>query len=186
MSGVLSLNGAAQPANSYIHFNNVVSSNHGTLSSATVVATVGLRVEGSGDPYAYQDILYQIRFLETPNVAGTCVAPSPDNNPCSDIWVLEGALNQLFDFNGQQYFVSFFAAPMLAALSDEVCQAAQAESNCVGFTTLEGQANQVDFLLQVTEAPLAVEEVPEPASVALIGAGLLGLAALRHHRRNGC
>jgi hypothetical protein len=182
-SGTLVTNGAAQGANTYTHSNNVLSSAYATLTSATIEATLGLRIQGSADPYVYKTATYSILFAETTNAEGTCAAASPPGNPCNDIWVLDGSLNESITFDGNEYFFSFFASPALNGLPDPVCAAAGAEDDCIGFTTIEGQENEVNFLLRVTSRPLVVE-VPEPASVALLGAGLLGLAGIRRRRQN--
>lgn len=184
-SGTLSTNGAAQSANTYTHSNNVVLSAYATLQSATISTVLGLKAAGSADPYTYTTATYRILLTETPNVEGTCVAASPVGNPCNDIWVLDGSLNDTITIDGNEYFFSFFAAPTLSTLPKEVCEATGADEGCIGFTTVEGQDNVVDFLLKVTSAPLETgeSEVPEPASIALFSAGLLGLAGVRRRQR---
>lgn len=180
-TGTLVTNGAAQGANTYTHSNNVLNAAFATLTGATIEATLGLKIQGSSDPYVFKTASYKILFAETSNTEGTCAAASPVGNPCNDIWVLDGSLNESIIFGGHEYFFSFFAAPALATLPDAVCEAAQAADNCIGFTTIEGQDNAVNFLLRVTSNPLVVE-VPEPASIALLGAGLLGMAGIRRRR----
>lgn len=174
-SGTLLTNGAAQPANTYTHTNNVVADGNATLRTATIQATLGLRATGSGLPFTFFSADYTVLFAETPNQT-PCAAASPPNNPCNDIWVLQGSLNNSFTFGGDEYFFSFFAAPALASLPSGVCTAAGAAPGCIGFTTVEGQPNAVGFMMALTSEPISV---PEPSSLALLGIGLLGFVALR-------
>ncbi|TDS85228.1 THxN family PEP-CTERM protein [Comamonas sp. JUb58] len=150
-TGTLVTNGAAQPANTYTHANNLVSSAHGTLASATIATTLGIRRKDSGDPYTYETFTYTIRFSETPNNvdATSCVVPS--ETPCSDIWVLDGSVNRTIVFGGDEFVFSFFPAPAANPLPDAYCAAANAESGCIGFTTVEGEANAIPFLLNLTQ-----------------------------------
>lgn len=172
--GTLLTNGAAQPANTYTHSNNVVNNGLATLRLATIQATLQLRPTGTV-PYASFSADYTVLFAETPNQT-PCAAASPPNNPCNDIWVLQGSLNNSFVFGGDEYFFSFFAAPALASLPSGVCTAAGAAPGCIGFTTVEGQPNAVNFMMAITSEPISV---PEPSSLALLGIGLLGFVALR-------
>lgn len=173
-SGSLLTNGAAQPANTYTHSNNVVQDGLATLRQATIQAQLQLRPTGT-IPYNTFSATYTVLFAETPNQA-PCAATSPANNPCNDIWVLQGSLNNSFTIGGDQYFFSFFAAPSLASLGAGVCAAAGAAPGCIGFTTIEGQENAVNFAMTITSQPISV---PEPSSLALLGIGLLGFVALR-------
>ncbi len=166
-TGTLITNGAAQDANTYTHFNNVVNSGIRTLRSATLINTLALAPAGSGSPYYYNEFPFIIRFLETPNVAteeAPCVIES--TTPCSDIWVLEGSLNQSAYIEGREYKVNFFPEPAPTPLPVAACKAVYETvpdyvegdpiPECIGFTTIENAVNAVKFKVNVTYMPALV------------------------------
>jgi hypothetical protein len=149
--GTVVTNGAAQPANTYTHANNVVALSYATLASATIATTLGIRRKDSGDPYTYETFTYTIRFSETPNTVDTVPCVVPSETPCSDIWVLDGSVDRTIVFGGDEFVFSFFPAPAANPLPDVYCAAVNAESGCIDFTTVEGEANAIPFLLTLTQ-----------------------------------
>lgn len=178
-SGVLTTDGASQLANTYTHVNNGnLGRNSVSLLTTQIDAQLQLRPSGSGLPYASYLASYTVHFAETPNVPGTCVVQG--SVACDDIFVIAGSLNEAFVYDGFQYFVSFFAAPALGTLDNAVCAAAGAGPGCIGFTTQEFMTTTVNFNLAITSRAI---EVPEPGSIALLAAGMVGLVAARRRRQ---
>jgi len=177
-TGSVFTNGAAGPTDTFIHHNNVVDTD--TLLTATIQATLTLTpLAPPGPMFPPISHTFLIHFAETPNAA-PCAVPSPIE--CNDIFVLDNtALNFPVVVPGDAtYFISFFAAPALAALPSGGCAAAGVANPCFGFTTIEGQDNRVLFALQITSTPISL--VPEPATLALLGIGF-GAFALRRRNR---
>ncbi|MET4579455.1 THxN family PEP-CTERM protein [Ottowia thiooxydans] len=153
-SGTLATNGAAEVANTYTHFNRVISSVNAKLSSAVISITLALKPAGSSDPFSYFSFESQIKFFETLNSTadGPCVV-ADGALPCSDIWVVENSLNRNFVYEGLEYVVNFFPGAVLSPLPDEVCAAVSAPTNCLGFTTAEQINDAMRFYMNVTYAP---------------------------------
>ncbi len=182
-TGVINTDNVAKPANTYTHRNQPLSADYATLTSATIKSTLKIRPTGSGADYTSTDTTYTIRFNETTNTA-PCLAPSPVGNPCNDIWVLDGSLNAEFILDGNKYYFSFYAEPALTNLNElnpGICASVGIAGACNGFTTIEGQNNTVNFVMRLTSEPIVID-VPEPASIALFGAGLLGLVGVRRRQ----
>ena len=165
--------------------------------SLTLMGPLTPSGSGSG-PGTLPVIDFNIAFLETTN-ATPCAAASPPNNPCNDIFVLLGGFfNQTFSYDSDgagidpavTYFVNIFptSGGVLQILSNSACAAvhdanpAAPATGCFGFTTPEGGDTVLTFGYTISTQPL-VEQVPEPATLALLGLSLVGLAATRRRKQ---
>lgn len=189
-------NGAAVPNVSITHLNRPVTGT--SLKSLDILSTLTLTPVAPPDlGLPATTLTFKVYFAETPNGANPCADGSTNgvginSNGCADIYVTDAnSLNFPFyyDLDGasgslpnQLYYISFFEASSgLNALPSGACSAVGQPAPCLGFRTAEGKDTTVQFAAMITTKPVQIE-VPEPGTLALVGASLFGLAALRRRR----
>ncbi|MEO0501551.1 MAG: THxN family PEP-CTERM protein, partial [Pseudomonadota bacterium] len=162
--GSVMTDGAAELANNFTHFNNVVSLSFPTLESATIDVMISLTPSVPATPGNVPlDMMFQVNFLETPNngSGGTCADGTPvgANGPgCRDIFAIElGDLEFPFEFDDNFYNLTFSELTgILAPLGGAPCAAVGLAADCIGFMTEEEADTTAQF-------QLAIESVEVPA-----------------------
>ncbi len=188
-TGFVNTNGTALPAGGtpfglgslVAHYNNSLDSSRATLDKTTLTSSLTLT---PNQPFALPSfpalsVGFTVDFFETPNNASSCWTGSI--TVCDDIFVLNVPnLTTSFVFDGNEYTVTqFTTSGSLGILPNAACAAAGVAAGCIGFTTEEGKRNEAQFAFAITGKPV---EIPEPGSLALLGLGLLGVAAMRRRQ----
>ena len=161
------------------HYNRSLSSSFSTLKTTRLTSSLILNPNLPVNLPAFPafNVGFGVTFIETPNT--TCFAGSL--SVCDDIFVLDlPSLSQSFNFDGNTYTVNqFTTSGSLGPLTPAACAAAGVLPGCIGFVTQEGVKNIAQFGFSITSVP---QVIPEPGSIALLGLGLLGLAAIRRRK----
>lgn len=146
------------------HRNMAISAGAFTLRNALIYSE--LTLNGVFDPHAIP-----ITFVETLN-NGTCPLGNPNGTVCDDLFGFPAAgLDPVtFTHGGKNYQAVFKIDDFIDSVTNYPCPGPQ----CTVWTA-EGKTSNLSIFMRI-------REIPEPASMALVGLGLLGLAGLRRRR----
>ena len=125
-----------------------------------------LRISTSVPTSDAADIL--ITFKETPNQPA-CATNNTGSVPCEDFFTFDFSsfAPLVITDNGQQYLVTFQLANFVNAAFDP---------NTGTVFTAEGTTSEVDVQMAITK-------IPEPATLIVLGTGLIGVGFAAAHRR---